>query len=183
MKYPIGIPLNSEFRRRIQQINDTEIGVHVGNQIRLIEKLSKEHPHSISLVSEARPDDPETWRYNCYEFTFGLNKSEDCISLAGRGIFVNGEYVSWFINNYLKEITKSEIQNGDFIIYFSSDEIVHSGIWKLGQVRSKWGKFHTWDHDIDEVPSNYGNKVSFYRSISGEKCLEGFLQYAREKGQ
>ena len=171
---------NTQLRVKLQHIADTYIGEEAEKQIQPIADLSAIHPHSIRLVQKAITGQPETFRFNCHEYTFDLLASEEvrCIARRYRDIFPGRDFVIWLIENYLTELANSEVQDGDFIVYFSDGLIMHSGLYSNGKVRSKWGLCHLWEHKINEVPNSYGQEFRFFRRVTRQVCITAFVGYA-----
>jgi len=174
---------NRRLRAELQRITDSYIGDEAEKQIRLVADLSVRYPHSIQLLGKAIPGQPDTFRFNCHECTFDLRASEEVrrIAMGYSEIFPNRDYVAWLIDNVLREVSESEAQGGDFVVYFSNDDVTHSGLWRDGKVHSKWGLSHLWEHAIDEVPASYGDRVRFFRNIKRDQCVAGFVTYAETK--
>ena len=103
------------------------------------------------------------------------------IATRHKTIFPSGDYVSWLIENILTEVSESEAQDGDFVVYFFKDQVKHSGLWRVGKVHSKWGLCHLWEHAIHEVPAEHGDKVRLFRKITRDQCVTGFVSYVRTK--
>jgi len=143
----------------LQTIVDENTESHVGNQITLIADLSKILPHSIKLEKEARLDNDQTWRYNCYTYAFCLSDSTEFVDI---------------IEQHLTEIEQNEIQDGDYIIYFHNGKPQHAGRIRNNKVVSKWGMYHLWEHDIWEIPVEYGDTVRFFNQIPLEECVSAF---------
>jgi hypothetical protein len=172
---------NSELRERLQAITDSCSGQNdLQKQVGLIVALYASHPHSISPIGEAQPGKPETYRFNCHEYAFDLRGSSEIkkIAVQYHSIFPGRDYVAWLIENVLTEVTISEARDGDFVVYFSNDQIMHTGVWTSSKVRSKWGLAHLWEHGLYEVPASYGNTVRFFRKLAREQCIAAFVQYA-----
>jgi hypothetical protein len=167
---------NVELRRHLQTIVDENRESRVGNQFSLIAGLSKILPHTIKLEKEAKLDNDENWRYNCYTYAFRLLDSPEFVDITERYPFLlaNSSYVLYLIERNLTEIEQNEVRDGDYIIYFLNGVPQHAGKIRNYKVVSKWGTYHLWEHDIWEVPIEYGDKMSFYRQISLEECVSAF---------
>jgi len=170
---------NRQLREELQYITDTYTGEEVERQVELITELPERYPHSIRLLSKAIPYRPETFRFNCHQYAFDLLQSEE-VRLTGSKYnkFPNKDYVAWLIENELIEVTVSQAQDGDFVVYFSSGQVKHSGVYRNRKVHSKWGLCHLWEHAIHEVPTSYGDEVSFFRKIDRERCIVAFVRFA-----
>ena len=63
-------------------------------------------------------------------------------------------------------------------MYFAGDQLKHSGVFRAGRVTSKWGGAHTWEHDLFDVPTNYGDQVRYFRRVPRSLILEAYIAYA-----
>lgn len=168
-----------ELRRHLQTIVDENTESHVGNQITLIADMSKIRPHSIKLEKEAKIGNNETWRYNCFTYTFRLLDSPEFVDIIERYrfLFANSSYCSYLIEQHLTEIEQNEIQEGDYIIYFHNGKPQHAGRIRKNKVVSKWGMYHLWRHGIWEIPIDYGDTVRFFNQIPFEECVSAFTTW------
>lgn len=53
---------------------------------------------------------------------------------------------------------------------------LHFGVWLDGQVVSKWGEGPVFKHNIEWIPTNFGDLASFYRRRIPVKDLRGRLK-------
>ncbi len=61
-----------------------------------------------------------------------------------------------------EEVAKPE--EGDVVIYIIMGTGQNVGIYAgNGNVRSKWGFSHVYEHGLENVPTIYGNEVKFFR--------------------
>ena len=150
--------------------------------LELLAKLSKSYPNNIRIIERANPSQ----RYTCYMHALGLGYQPDYINIAQSGIgkiFANSAFVLFLIHRgYLQERTSGTSSTGDVVIYFASGVPQHAGIAKgNGQVESKWGLGHLYEHSVWEVPTKYGDEVKFYCAISKGLTPRHFLEYAKGK--
>ncbi|PIV07906.1 hypothetical protein CO007_04040 [Candidatus Roizmanbacteria bacterium CG_4_8_14_3_um_filter_36_10] len=67
----------------------------------------------------------------------------------------------------MKETPNPQVE--DLIIYYSGDtgeslRIKHSGFFLgNGKVRSKWGNGPIFEHDVFNIPFNYGEVINFFK--------------------
>jgi len=92
----------------------------------------------------------------CHGYTFEKNK------------WYEVENVHDEINSgRLKETPNPQVE--DLIIYYSGDtgeslRIKHSGFFLgNGKVRSKWGNGPIFEHDVFNIPFNYGEVINFFK--------------------
>jgi len=147
----------------------------------LLAELSESYPNNIRIVERANP----TQRYTCYMHAFGLGYQPEYVRVAISGsgkIFANSAFVLFLLQRgYLQERTSGTASPGDVVIYFANGVPQHAGIAKdNGQVESKWGTGHLYEHGVLEVPAKYGDKVKFYSPISKDLALKHFLEYAKD---
>ena len=102
------------------------------------------------------------------------------IDCDGRKI-PNSEYMSFLCKGYMTEKVSESPSNGDYVLYFSDQTIVHAGKMESGRVISKWGRGHIWIHGICEVPAGYGNQVKYYNRLEKTTCIEAFCEWIKEK--
>jgi hypothetical protein len=147
-------------------------------QVRRIESLASEHPHSIQLVHPATSANVDSFDFNCHAFTFGIHTAPEFRELRSKlpDVVPDGPFVATLIGSLLHE--SFEPTDGDFVLYFEHTSIRHSGIFRAGRVRSKWGGAHTWEHEIFEVPSSYGSLVRYYVQVPSDRILDAFLAHA-----
>ena len=134
--------------------------------------------HSIVLKNIS----PAERKYNCFAYAFDLMHSTKYTEIAPIGVFANSEFVEFLINNeILKEIEWGKENDGDIIIYFDKGKPKHAGKIYSGRIISKWGVGHLWEHDIYDVPINYGNKCRIFTRISKDISIAAFIEYAKTK--
>lgn len=129
------------------------------------------HKPELSALKRA----PRTYR--CGNYVFGLVMKEPW----AQGINLEAVDDLWDRTHpFLKERGYSAISNptvGDIVVYgkrlvdsttlrtmnFIKD-VLHFGIVRSnGQVRSKWGAHAIYTHDLNAIPTNYGEVAAFYR--------------------
>jgi hypothetical protein len=76
------------------------------------------------------------------------------------------------------------LPRGSLVIYFhEADSFAHVGLVREGgRVESKWGQLGLFEHELFEVPSNYGNNVRFFDSLPFMRSIAFFYDFAEEKG-
>ena len=175
---------NPVLRQNLDTITTDYIGDRVGEQLQLMAAVGREHPHAISLISEARPSQPEKSRFTCFQYTFELTDPPPEIvriaTLYGH-VYPSAEFVQFLIDNYLTEIRAGEVHDGDVVLYLANGRIKHAGKADGGFVVSKWGTAHLWKHRLFEVPLAYGSQVRFFRPIAREDSVSAFIDYAEDR--
>ncbi len=97
--------------------------------------------------------------------------------------FAGKEFFDWLIaNQYLIQIQDGSESVGNFVVYFNSiQEFKHIGILlDKKRVKSKWGELGLYDHEILDVPANYGNDVKYFEPIKYDNAMFAFKQYTTE---
>ena len=94
----------------------------------------------------------------------------------------NSEYMSFLCKAYMAEKVSESANDGDYVLYFSEQKIVHAGKVETGRVISKWGSSHIWIHGVCEVPAAYGNQVKYYNRIKKTICVKAFCEWISQTG-
>jgi hypothetical protein len=169
-------------RDELQEITDRYADDRVAEQILRIAKLNPRFSHTISLLQAVMPDKPETFQFNCYQYSFALRKVESVTRIMQEHwLSPRREFGRFLLDTRLQGIPANEAQDGDHIIY-EDPEIVHAGIVREGRIESKWGLGHLWHHGVFEVPWRYGTHVRYFRRLAPGNCVDAFLEYATERG-
>lgn len=141
-----------------------------------IEALQLEFAHTIRLISFADPALPQ----NCFVWALDL-----CYELAHwvgtwdlPELFAGSKFVQELIP-HLTSVPKSDVAEGDLVVYFEEEMPTHAGLIKKSKVISKWGSGHIYQHDQLEVPSSYGNDIRFYRKLPGTLVAMHFAKYVQ----
>ena len=163
-----------------EHLTDRERLSKVHLQVPEIERLRRSYRHSISLVRQVVPDDVETWKYCCYEYTFDLidPHRQDIRDWIGKRVSVDSTFARYLVQNHLLEQDSSK--PGCVIVYYSGvEQIEHVGkVIEEGLVESKWGcQGHLWKHGRYEVPESYGGNVRYFSSIAAEESSRAFAAY------
>jgi hypothetical protein len=164
----------SELRTRLQEITHTD---SINEHPLAIEALRLEFPLTIRLISFADPTLPQ----NCFEWALDL-----CHELAHwvaewglPDLFVGSKFVQELIP-YLTPVPKSDVTEGDLVVYVEEEMPIHAGLIKESKVISKWGRGHIYLHGLLEVPSSYGNQIHFFRKPPASVVTTRFVQYVRD---
>jgi len=172
-----------QLRRRLQGVTDTYVGDRAIEQLRLIEELGREYPHSVSLVQEAISGEPETGNFTCFQYAFGLVDLPDPvrrITSRHSHVFVGSRFAEWLAEGTLETTELNFAHEGDLVLYFQDGEAKHAAKLCGDLCISKWGLGHRWRHGLLEVPENFGSQLRFFRAISGTDAAAAFVAYARQ---
>jgi hypothetical protein len=72
---------------------------------------------------------------------------------------------------------------GAVAVYFSGEDPVHvTKIRSSGRMVSKWGAACAWEHGVWEMPSNYGEQVSYFRYPNRQAVHLALFLHALESG-
>jgi len=118
--------------------------------------LNAEKIEGIKLIEKRNPKEDCFKGYNCFVYIFGLGKEIP---------FDLETYSFWMPTKGYSEIEIPE--KGDLVVYIDTrveKEPVHIGFseGKI-RVRSKWTYGDIYEHDLEQVPESYGDKVMFFR--------------------
>jgi hypothetical protein len=152
----------------------------LGEQIQAVAALNDRYPHSIILYERSSAITDEM---NCFMYALGIGTEMVRDMCYGNTIFPGATFVSSIIGTVLKPkyIKTGEVTEGDIVIYFDdAQKPLHAGLSKGGRIISKWGSgiTHVWGHEVFEVPSNYGEIITFYGPISPQQAVNAFREWA-----
>ena len=160
-----------DLHARLQNIVCTE---DIDEHPSAIDNLKSEFPHTIQLIERTNPTRPR----NCYEWALDLSSvlTQWVGELRLPELFAGLQFVSTLIP-YMKEISESDVRNDDLVLYFDDQIPTHAGLATESRVISKWGEGHIYKHGFLEVPSSYGNEISFYRNIPSSVATMRYVEY------
>jgi len=140
-----------------------------------VERLAETQPHTVTFVGE-RADQ------TCATYAFHLTDNPTYRTIAVEcDVFAGKKFMLWAIAGRLDEI--GEARAGCLVCYFSKAGWQHIGvISESGRVASKWGTFPLYEHDLAEIPTEYGDRVRFFNRPTAYEALSLFLDFARECG-
>jgi hypothetical protein len=145
--------------------------------------ITDEIPNTIRVVD----CDLSEGRYTCGMYALGFEESEEYADIAsyGLGLVIAGpDCFEWFIaNQLLNEVTDRQAADGDLAMYFSQGRWTHVGRL-VGRQRavSKWGVRLLYEHNLSEVPEQYGDVVRFFRDPGPDASIDLFVSYAKARG-
>jgi hypothetical protein len=153
--------LRAELQRLTQPPEDAGIE-WLDVQILEMEKLRGRIPHSVRLhtrFSEAIHD------LNCFMFALGI-APEAVSDMRLAQVFPGQRFVRFLLaNGHLRE----EKAEASLVIYFRDGAPQHAGKLEAREVISKWGAggTHIWQHDLWDIPSDYGSEAHFFANLPG----------------
>jgi hypothetical protein len=167
---PVMIGKNDRhFRGQLADITRPADATELKEQIQKMADLAETYSHSVTLVKE---NIPGSQVFSCYQYSFGLASMRFRIGILQ--VFPGRDFAEFLVNTYLEEIGPKDAEDGDHIVY-SSSQIEHAGLVRAGAIDSKWGTGHIWRHGVYEVPAYYGDTVRLFRHISQEDAVKAFL--------
>jgi len=146
-----------------------------------LKAITQEISNTIRILDHKLAED----RYTCGMHALGLEKSEDYAAIAGHGlglVYAGRDFFEWIIaKQQLNEVTGAS--DGDLVMYFSQGRWTHIGRL-MGPERavSKWGVGLLYEHDLPEVPEQYGDEVRFFCHPGPDASLDLFVLYAKARG-
>ena len=180
--------VNSELRRRLQEITDTAAQrvVYPDELEQMIAELASTHPNSVRRLRD------EAESYRCFVHAFDLVDSlayqliANADAADGRQVFFAGSRFARFLmeSGTMVEAGEGEALPGDLVIYLDSEGMPkHAGkiISVDKRIKSKWGGGLFLEHGLWEVPESYGNTVRFYRAVPADKAEKAFLEFVRSR--
>jgi hypothetical protein len=161
----------------------TESGTHPSKHRAMLARIGEQVRHTI----EPLDSDWDMASFTCGMHAFGFERSREYAAIAGYGLgraFAGPEFFRWLIDSSrLVEITDGEPPQGSIIMYFADGRPVHVGrVRTATRVVSKWGIGLLYDHEIREVPEQYGSEVRFFEALEYDAALDRFIAFAKERG-
>lgn len=165
---------------RIRLFEITDNGIP-GTHSKLIQQLRSEIPHAVQM--QESPTAIE--RYTCVMHAFDLvenSKYIDIVDAAPAYVFASLDFLQGLIvHEQLRPRDYSE--KGALIVYCENNCAKHIGTMVASdRVESKWGTGHLYEHDIWEVPAQYGTEIRYFEPIDSENALDAFIGYAKGHG-
>lgn len=145
-----------------------------------LKAITKEIPNTIRVLDHELSEE----RYTCGMHALSLEQSDEYADIAGYGlghVYAGPDFFGWIIaNGHLDEVT--DAMDGDFLMYFNQGRWTHIGrIVRPTRAVSKWGLGLLCEHDLSEVPEQYGDEVRFFRNPGPEASLDLFVRYAKAR--
>lgn len=170
---------NQELRNKLRNITQAiKIDYNRDKYREDIEALKKAYSHSIILKEKVGHD-----RYNCYMYALDLHVDPIRSTIfnnhkTGRDPFPDEKFIMYCLEkDYLIKTKWEDIKDGDIILYFDNNNPKHAGKIFSKRVISKWGDLDLWNHDIWEIPANYGKEAVFYKKLEKNDVLKYYSHY------
>jgi hypothetical protein len=131
--------------------------------------------NSISLEEAI---DPKEEVFNCVMYAFDIY-FENVYAPISKKFYADTNFLQYLINQkHLVEIDLSNVKDGDYVIYYLDTKIKHIGRVKNEKfASSKWGIGNIYKHPYEEVSSDYGDEIKFYKRIDSNLTFEMFKRY------
>ena len=168
-----------KLRQRLEEMTHVD---DVSRHPALLATLGHECPNTATILDSAHPI--RRYTYLMRVFDFAERAEYAAIATLGR-VYAASAFVHWLLDKcLLAEVTQADGREGDLVFYFSDDgRFKHAGLCRgNGQVMSKWGIGHLYQHGLFEVPESYGDKVRFFRKLSYDEAFGYFSCFAIENG-
>jgi hypothetical protein len=146
-----------------------------------LKAITKTISNTIRVLDHELSED----RYTCGMHALSLELSEEYVAIASHGlglVYAGPDFFEWVIaNRHLDEATDGA--DGDFVMYFSQGRWTHiARMAGAARAISKWGMGLLCDHDLSEVPEQYGDQVRFFHNPGADASLDLFVRYAEARG-
>ena len=131
--------------------------------------------HNICVLPP--PFDEPLEHFNCVMHAFGLVNQIDppCSPVSGR-FYVDTIFFASLIDQALLEPCAEA--EGALVVWSSAGAAKHVGVVvSPGRASSKWGMGHLYEHDLHEVPTSYGDELTFYSAISTDDAKNYLSEY------
>ena len=140
-----------------------------------LEAIALEIRHNICVLPP--PLDEPLENFNCVMHAFGLIKQIEppCHPVSGR-FYVDIIFFASLIDQaILQPCTQAQ---GTLVVWSSAGAVKHAGVVVApGRASSKWGLGHLYEHDLHEVPTSYGDELTFYSAISTDDAKNYLSDY------
>ena len=148
----------------------------VSDYLARLAALKTQHGHSIAILPDGKG---RLERFNCFAYALGLRDNPDYIGLvdaADSSAIMNSALIGAMISDgMLSELSISQATQGDVIVYFCNDRPTHAAVIASAGpplvLRSKWGGNEVHQHELWEVPADYGDHVHAYKAPAIAACL------------
>ncbi len=146
-------------RKKLTEIIEMEKGINWWKPELFESKIKSLLPAELRIVSN-----PPLYEhnYNCFVYAFGLQNDPEF--LGGKNP-IQQEFIRWLILN--KILIPVEIAKAGSLVFYRNvnDDITHAGIMQNDDmVISKWMWGPTVIHGLQDVPSSFGDRISFFNS-------------------
>jgi hypothetical protein len=99
-------------------------------------------------------------------------------------VYAGREFFEWVVTGqHLHQAMAGKAAGGDLVMYFDQDRWTHVGrLITPDRAVSKWGVGLLYEHDLSEVPEQYGDEVQFFRNPGPDASMDLFVSYAKTRG-
>ncbi|MFA6410351.1 MAG: SEC-C metal-binding domain-containing protein [Candidatus Buchananbacteria bacterium] len=164
---------NIELRKQLLAITENN---SYDSHESLINKLKDQFFHSIQIIESVSPNREKN--FVCFMHAFDLRDSVIIKNEMRKKLEVTfgSDFISWLIDKgYL-----TQNKNANIVIYFDDKIPKHAGLVIGNKIISKWGMGNTWQHDLWEVPSSYGNSFDYFElSVKSEEIEKEFVSWVK----
>ena len=125
-------------------------------------------PHSIRVLPA--PYDEPLDQFNCVMHALGLiARLESPCTPLGR-FLADTTFLRRLIDDGV--LRGSKARSGAIVVWSTADAIKHVGLLVTeSRAVSKWGIDHLCEHGLFEVPSSYGDRLSYYDPLDPEESI------------
>lgn len=134
-------------------------------------------PSELSLVE--LPAQNLVWQYNCFAFVLHLEHHPELSQPYNVG-YIYSPFIKKLIE--AGELVRTDNpKQGDIILYNTTEgetEYTHAGfVTEDGLILSKWSGGPLFKHGIFDVPTFYGDHVTYFNPIPKERSYELYEKY------
>lgn len=156
-----------------EQLKDLTTTPSRDGQIMRMNKLNDEFARSLKSLEMGANN------YNCFMYALGVEGDEDVkdILSANPQIKFGSSYITKLIDT---EVLVEDI-HGSVVLYFNGDKPLHAARrLHNGLCISKWGMGLLWQHELYDLPLNYGDRHAFFNLSSSAAAVEAFKKYSQK---
>lgn len=129
-------------------------------------------PPELEILADPPPEDQN---YNCFLYVLGLHTNEEVLDETNG--FIYDSFVKHLLTTGDLVITETP-EDGDYIVYQDlvnyPNALTHIGVLQDNKVVSKWAWGPLVEHDVWDVPAEYGNDVFYVKAITCQKAKDLF---------
>jgi hypothetical protein len=152
--------------------------------IELVAEIAAEFGRDIAPL----PSMHDLARYTCLVHALEFTENPGYVSVAvlqRPDVYAGKKFAEWLLAQpALVEIDATHAPVGALVMYLDDGGgFVHVGLVEGGaRVQSKWGNLGLYEHDVFDVPSDYGSTVRYFARLPFEVAIRLFYRYAEENG-
>lgn len=148
----------------------TQIGTHPAR----LEAMAHEVSHSIRILPA--PFSEPLGEFNCVMYALGLTAKIETPCRPLGHFYADTVFVRSMIDHLI--LRPRAEADGALVVWSLAGTIKHIGVSVApGRAASKWGIGHVYEHGVLEVPTSYGDALSFYGAIEPGDVLHHLLKY------